>query len=227
MISDERLRKAAQKAEESLLASLPDPEDCEATFSPEFERKMKKLIRRTKHPIRHQIMKAVACFLLVVLVGGGSVLTFSVEARAAFVSWVKEVYETQIIYRFFQTSEENSDSITYRPTWMPSGYKITSESVSEGPSTIEYTDDFDNCVVFTYFQNTSALVFQIEQDGTEIYKQVSVNGITAELYLDQDEGDNNILIWVDEGSDTVFRILAPFGADDLIKMAESVERCES
>jgi len=41
MISDERLRKAAQKAEESLLASLPDPEDCEASFSPEFERKMR------------------------------------------------------------------------------------------------------------------------------------------------------------------------------------------
>lgn len=85
MISDERLREAARKAEESFLASLPEPEDCEATFSPEFERKMKKLIRRTDHPIRYRIMKAVACFLLVVLVGGGSVLALSTEARAAFV----------------------------------------------------------------------------------------------------------------------------------------------
>lgn len=227
MISDERLREAARKAEESLLASLPEPEECEATFSPEFERKMEKLIRHTKHPIRHRIMKAVACFLLVVLVGGGSVLTFSMEARAAFVSWVREVYETQIIYRFFQTSGENSDSIIYRPTWVPQGYKVTFESVSDGPSTIEYEDDFNNRVVFTYFRNTSALVFQIEQDGTEIYKQVSVNGITADLYLDQDEGDTNVLIWTDESSDTVFRILAPFSDTELIKMAESVERYES
>ena len=172
-------------------------------------------------------MKAVACFLLVVLVGGGSVLTFSMEARAAFVSWVREVYETQIIYRFFQTSGENSDSIIYRPTWVPSGYKVTFESVSDGPSTIEYEDDFNNRVVFTYFRNTSALVFQIEQDGTEIYKQVSVNGITADLYLDQDEGATNVLIWTDESSDTVFRILAPFSDTELIKMAESVERYES
>lgn len=209
MISDERLREAARKAEESLLASLPEPEECEATFSPEFERKMEKLIRRTKHPVRHRIMKAVACFLLVVLVGAGSVLTFSMEARAAFVSWVKEVYETQIIYRFFQNSEETSDSVIYQPTWVPSGYKLTLESVSDGPSTIEYRDDSDNRIVFTYFQNTSALVFQIEQDSTDIYKQVSVNGITAELYLDQDEGNTNVLIWTDEGSDTVFRILEP------------------
>lgn len=227
MISDERLREAARKAEESLLASLPEPEECEATFSPEFERKMEKLIRRTKHPVRHRIMKAVACFLLVVLVGAGSVLTFSMEARAAFVSWVKEVYETQIIYRFFQNSEETSDSVIYQPTWVPSGYKLTLESVSDGPSTIEYRDDSDNRIVFIYFQNTSALVFQIEQDSTDIYKQVSVNGITAELYLDQDEGNTNVLIWTDEGSDTVFRILAPFGEVELIEMAESVERRES
>lgn len=172
-------------------------------------------------------MKAVACFLLVVLVGAGSVLTFSMEARAAFVSWVKEVYETQIIYRFFQNSEETSDSVIYQPTWVPSGYKLTLESVSDGPSTIEYRDDSDNRIVFTYFQNTSALVFQIEQDSTDIYKQVSVNGITAELYLDQDEGNTNVLIWTDEGSDTVFRILAPFGEVELIEMAESVERRES
>ena len=41
MISDERLREAARQAEKDLLASLPKPEDCEATFSPEFKQKMK------------------------------------------------------------------------------------------------------------------------------------------------------------------------------------------
>lgn len=227
MISDERLREAARKAEESFLASLPEPEDCEATFSPEFERKMKKLIRRTDHPIRYRIMKAVACFLLAVLIGGGSVLTFSVEARAAFVTWVKEVYETRFVYRFFQTSDDTPDNITYRPTWVPSDYQINFEFVSDTVSTIEYRNNSDNFVAFSYFQNTSSLAFQIDLDGTEIYKQVSVNGITAELYLDQDEGDTNILIWMDEGSNTVFRILAPFNEDELIRMAESVEKYES
>lgn len=85
MISEERLREAARQAEKNLLASLPEPEDCEATFSPEFERKMKKLVRRTDHPIRYWAQKAVACILLTILIGGGSVLAFSTEARAAFV----------------------------------------------------------------------------------------------------------------------------------------------
>lgn len=226
MISDERLREAAQKVEESMLASLPDPEECKVPPPPEIERKIEKRIRRASHPIRHRVMKAVACFLLVVLVGGGSVLTLSADARAVFVTWVKEVYETQFIYRFFQTSEETSNNTLYRPTWIPSDYQITAEFVSDEPPTIEYANGTGNFVIFTYFRNTSSPVFSIERDGTEIYKQVLVNGITAELYLDQDEGSTNVLIWKDENRGVIFRILAPFNEDEMVKMAESVQEYE-
>ena len=133
MISDERLREAAQKVEESMLASLPDPEECKVPPPPEIERKIEKRIRRASHPIRHRVMKAVACFLLVVLVGGGSVLTLSADARAVFVTWVKEVYETQFIYRFFQTGKETSNDTVYRPTWVPPNYQITIESFTDNP----------------------------------------------------------------------------------------------
>lgn len=226
MISDERLREAAQKVEESMLASLPEPEECEATFSPEFERKMKKLIRRTDHPIRHRIMKAVACFLLVVLVGGGGVLAFSTEARAAFVTWVREVYETQFIYRFFQTGEEISNDTVYRPTWVPSDYQTTAQFELDDFSTIEYRTDSGNLATFTYCRKALAPVIQIERDSAQTYKQVFVNGIVADLYLDQDEGDVSVLIWTDENSDTVFRLVAPFSETELIKMAESIKRDE-
>lgn len=226
MISDERLREAARKVEESMLANLPEPEECEATFSPKFERKMEKLLRRIDHPIRKRIMKAVACLLLVFLVGGGGVLTFSVEARAAFVTWVREVYETQFIYRFFQTNEGTPDDTVYRPTWLPADYQITIESLSEDPSTIIYQNSSGKLAIFAYFQNTSSPVFNIERDGTETYSQVYVNGIPAELYLDQDEGEANILIWIDENVDAVFCISAPFGDVELIRMAESVEEYE-
>ena len=67
----------------------------------------------------------------------------------------------------------------------------------------------------------------MNQDGIGTYKQVSVNGVPAELYLDQNDGNANVLIWLDEDSGTVFRILASFNEDELIKMAESVEKNES
>lgn len=226
MISDERLRKAAQKVEESMLASLPEPEECEFTPSPEFERKMEKRARRASHPIRHRILKAAACFLLVVLVGGGGILTFSVEARAAFVTWVREVYETQFIYRLFQANEEALDDTVYRPTWVPSDYQMISDSILDGTSSIVYRNTANELAVFTYFKKsaTAQSVFQVERDGTESYSQVSINGISADMYIASKGGESNVLIWTDESTGVIFCISAPFDKNELIKMAESVER---
>ena len=50
MISDERLREAARKVEESMLASLPDPEECKVPPPPEIGKRT----RRASHPIRHR-----------------------------------------------------------------------------------------------------------------------------------------------------------------------------
>ena len=48
VLYDERIREAAKKVEEAYLAALPEPEDCEAVFSPEFEQKMEALIGQVK-----------------------------------------------------------------------------------------------------------------------------------------------------------------------------------
>ena len=226
MISDERLRKAAQKVEESMLASLPEPEECEATFSPEFERKMKKLIRRTDHPIRHRIMKAVACFLLVVLVGGGSVLTLSAEARATFVGWVRDIYqsyETWFVYHFVGESDTVSEDIPYRLSWVPEGY--TEQEVFElaDQTDIHYTNNKGLLITFGYSSNSESISLYIERDGMEAY-HVFVNDMPADLYLDNSEGETNILTWIDSDTNTIFWIMAHVDMDDLIKMAESVKK---
>lgn len=226
MISDERLREAARKVEESMLASLPEPEECEATFSPEFERKMERLLHRADHPIRKRIMKAVACFLLAVLVGGGSVLTFSLEARATFVTWMKEVYETHFVYRLFRSDQESSSNSVYRPTWVPLDFEMISETILDSASTIVYKNDANEIVVFTCFQDTGSATFQIEGDHIESCSQVFINGISADMYLDSEEGESNVIIWADEGEGTMFRISAPFGENELVRMAESIIKYE-
>ena len=55
VLSDERIREAAKKVEEAYLAALPEPEDCEAVFSPEFEQKMEALIGQVKGRGRSQV----------------------------------------------------------------------------------------------------------------------------------------------------------------------------
>lgn len=225
MISDERLRKAAQKVEESMLASLPEPEECEATFSPEFERKMKKLIRRTDHPIRHRIMKAVACFLLVVLVGGGSVLTLSAEARATFVGWVRDIYqsyETWFVYHF--TGEHNlaSEDISYYPTWIPQDYAEREVLDMFNQTIIVYENTAGLTISFGYSLNPEVINVYVENTNVQT-KRVLVGDTPADLYLDKSAGESNILTWVDSSTDTIFWIVAQLDGDELIKIAESVE----
>lgn len=225
MIPDERLHEAAQKAEESFLASLPEPEDCEATFSPEFERKMKRLIRRTKHPIRYRLMKAVACFLLVVLVGGGSVLAFSVEARAAFVGWIREVYETWFVYRYNDDVEKTPVDAVYRPTWLPDGYRETFVPEVYGQVYILYEDDSGSMIVFAYSIDSSTLTGLLPEDSPDPL-EVLVGNCPADFYLDQSDGINNLLVWANSSNDYLFLISANLSKDDMIKIAESVAELE-
>ena len=220
MISDERLREAARRAEESILASLPEPEDCEAVFSARFERKMRKLIRRTAHPIRYRVMKAAACFLLVVLIGGG-VLTFNAEARAAFLGWVREVYSVYFEYHYTGSQKELSQDTIYCPTWVPDGYDLIQEPKAGARVDVIYKNEQDESIVFNYSANVESLIFRIKREDAQI-SPVTVNGMSADLYLDQNESNSNFLVWKDADTELIFWIMAPLETDELVKIAENV-----
>lgn len=224
MISDERLREAAQKVEESMLASLPDPEDCKIPPPPEIERKMEKRSRRASHPIRHRVMKAVACFLLVVLVGGGSVLALSAEARATVVGWVRDIYqsyETWFVYHFVGANDTVSEDITYRPTWIPDDYTEKEVLDLSGQTDIHYTNSDGLMITFGYSTNYDVINYYVEHDGAELYR-VFIGSIPADLYLDTSEEEPNVLTWNDSSSKTIFWIIAQEDGDVLVEIAESV-----
>lgn len=222
MISDERLREAARQAEENLLASLPKPEECEATFSPEYKRKMKKLARRTDHPVIYWVQKAVACILLTILIGGGSVLAVSTEARAAFVGWVREVYEAWFVYRFEGESSNTIGDTQYRPTWLPEGYSQALVPELSDQVNVLYTNDDGPMILFAYSSSSSALALHIQGD-TVVPSKVTVNGISADFYLEKEETRASSLVWKNPQNNIIYWISANLSEDVMIKIAESVE----
>lgn len=219
MISDERLREAARQAEENLLDSLPKPEECEATFSPEYKRKMKKLARRTDHPVRYWVQKAVACILLTILIGGGSVLAFSTEARAAFVGWIREVYETWFVYKYEGEDQKFPQDTEFQITWLPEGFVETSHSASEDQICTFFQDEKSNSIMFLYTRSMESATLYIEENGVEA-QTVRIGHLYADLYLDQQSGGANALVWSDRG--VLFSLYGNCSGDDLIKIAENV-----
>lgn len=221
MIPVKELRSAAKECEKLILDSLPDPDECKAEFSRRFERRMKKLVLRTDHPFRYWIQKSVACFLLIIFLGGGSLLTFSTEVRAAFFGWVREVCETYFSYHYVGENQNALEGVVYRPTWVPDGYEVISESHDIAGGDIIYQSENEEIIAFSWFRDAESSVFQIESETAEI-QNTFVGNCPADLYIEHSDSLSNALVWSDQEEKTFFTFTAPLSEDSLIKMAESV-----
>lgn len=183
---------------------------------------MKKLVRRTDHPIRYWGQKAVACILLVMLLGGGSVLTLSTEARAAFVGWVREIYETWFVYHFEGESNSVIGGTQYRPTWLPEGYSQALVPELSDQVNILYTNNDKPTILFAYSSSSSALALHIQENTVEPI-EVTVNGIPADFYLEKQKNRASCLVWKNPQNNIIYWISANLSKDVMIKIAESVE----
>ncbi|MEY8388520.1 DUF4367 domain-containing protein [Oscillospiraceae bacterium 38-13] len=222
MISDKELQTAAKAYEKHLLDYLPTPDECEATFSPKFERKMKKLVFRTDHPFQYMIQKSVICFFLIVFLGGSSLLAFSTETRAIIFGWAHEIYETFVSYRHLGESQDGLKNTGYCPTWIPDGYEITQSPASNDDGVVAYKNADGKTILFTYDLMYSSVEVQIIGTDLEM-QQVSVNGASADLYMEQSPDKSKNLIWADPKNEVLFTITAQISCDEIIKMAESVK----
>ena len=219
---DELARQIMLDAARQEYGSLMD-EPPEHDFSLEFERKMRKLVCRANHPVWYRVAQTAVCLLLAALLSGCAVLAISPEAREVFSGWVREVYETSFIYRFAGTEPETTGHLLYRPTYVPDGWRIREAFVSGALITdIVYYNDDGELTTFSYFPKGVSTTIQIVRNGSETHQPISVNGMPAELYLDQDEGEANVLIWMDEEG-AIFCVHSALSETELIKIAESVE----
>lgn len=100
MMTDEMLTQAAGELAYAMNKSLPESGACSHQFSAGFERKMKRLMRRTDHPGMYRVLRAVAGMILVISIGFGSLLALSPEARAAVYGWVRRQCESFFEYQF-------------------------------------------------------------------------------------------------------------------------------
>ena len=205
-----------------LMEELPEQD-----FSLEFEKKMRKLVQRGNHPIRYRVAQIAACLLLAALLSGCTVLAISPEARAAFAGWMREVYENAFVYRFYGEAQEDRELLqeteTFcRPAWVPEGYRIIRVTAGDGFTSIVYRDDSNALLVFTCLKNGGT----VQVAGEGVYQTVQVNGRSADLYMDQDPEEANVLVWTDVSGESIFRISGVLSGEELVKMAESVEKVE-
>lgn len=214
-LTDNMLRQSAPLARDAMLASLPEPEDCPADCSPQLRRRLDRMLRRQRHPVFYRTMgQAAACFLAVLALGGGW-LAVDQEARAGFFQWTRQVYETQVAYRF---AGEPAEHGVYRVGWVPEGYTVWKIL----DSSIGYVNENDQLLSFSYGpMQEGTTLYVVETDQATMYP-VEINGIHGEFYRSTDPASSNVLIWLDEASGMYFSIGGFLDESDILHMAESI-----
>lgn len=223
-LTDEMLTQAAKQVAASMKASLPVPEECHHEFPPEFERDMKRLatqMERRRNIRRYMQRFAAAC--LAVVISLSTWLAVDAEARAAFVQWVKTIYEQSVVYEFFHSGKTQAEA-GYRLGWVPEGYVLENIIGGESVTTVVYQNDKD-AIYFTYEHSEDVAQVTV-YPGESVVESVWVNGMPGEFYLSKDQAESNSLVWADEEHGVLFSISGFIDKEGMVRIANSVEVIE-
>ena len=190
------------------------------------------LVEQMRKPRRqwHGAMKRVAVIFLALLISASVWLAVNEGARAAFINWVVEWYDTQIIYRFSGDPADDpyAPLPRYEVTALPEGYEpFKDEIITPGSYDIGYVNADGDLFWFGYqrMEQGGVLAIQEDTENMTIY-DVMVSGCKGWVYCSPDADQHNIIVWIDEESNLEFDLSGFFDKDELLHIAESVSLCD-
>ncbi|MGM9889867.1 MAG: DUF4367 domain-containing protein [Floccifex porci] len=220
MITEEMLREAAKEADSVLMEMVDFCEAYTHQFSDEFDKKMKKVIRRANHPGFYRFQKMAVCFLLILLAGSGAVLTFNSSARGAVIGWVKEQYEGFLQYYYPGEGEKNHTN--YEPQWIPEGYQEVNRYERDSSFVIVYSNSENQFIYLSCTEGSESTDYFIELEKMQ-KKTVMVGKNPADLYISENGEMANEIVWSDNKEGLLFNISGFLSEEELIHIAECIQ----
>ena len=204
-------------------------EDDEVTFKPslQYQRQTKCMLKdplkwaaQKTRPMWKIIARKAAIILLIISLSFGTVMIGSPTARAAFVRWVAEWYETHIVYRYL--GESLPDKMPqYGIAELPAGFEEADRSELPKMTSIIYENKAGDKIYFDYafMAQGAADIFYADNLATF---EVIVNHMNGQFFESVAPGEFNTITWIDTKHDIQFNITSTIGYIDILHMAESV-----
>lgn len=228
MMTDEMLYRAAKQVNTAIVEHWEQHEVEEHSFSLRFERRIRRLTRKANNPQLYRFLNKAACLLLTALISFAAVMSFNVEARAAFTRWIREVYEDSIVYEFFGERSRISCK-DYRVTWMPEEYEMKHEYIHDleimyGAYYQNRNDVNDTIVIEWFLAEVADKAYIIANENEYRCIEIKINGQVGEYYESITQEETNNLIWIDEKDNIFFAIDSYLEFDKMKKIAESIQK---
>lgn len=222
MITDEMLRSSAARSSELFAHTIASDYDPVQQYEPSdlFEKKIRKLFHRAKHPYFYKAIQRIASIFLAAILVGSMYLAVDTEARAAFLGWIKEVYEHSIVYRIMPSSAAK-DLPHYELTWLPDGFDEPDIYENETVySALYQNSSTGEIVIFDYYRLSSEVQAKLFTDQQP--EHVLVNGIIADFYAASSDSESNNLLWIDTEAGVFCAIDSNLSKDVILHIAESI-----
>lgn len=207
-------------------SSVPQTET-EHEFSPEFEKKMNMLIRRQKKPfymLVNTASKRVACVVACVALASSVAVMSSSALRGGFADFFMDIFTDRSVVTPAESDAEAPATIEekFGITYDLSDYQMTcyesdEHSVRCAYEKEGYAIDFEQRVK-SNFEN-----IMLNTEGAEEIETISINGYEAMYFCNY--LDYHYILW--ENEEYIFMLISDIGKNELIDIAESVQKVEN
>ena len=120
-------------------------------------------------------------------------MAISPTVRAAVIRWVTEWYETHIVYRYSGESI-SAEMPQYEITELPDGYKETDRIEDIGYVSIVY-ENADGKYIYLDYAKMEQGAGKVIETGDSNVIQITVNGLSGQLFLPQSEDQDSTITW--------------------------------
>lgn len=214
----ESLEKDFQEVDE-LVAKAPPHE-----FSPQFEKKMKKLINSIGRKDRIKKVKRIIVRTTVSIAASFGiifgVLLTQPEVSAAVQNVIRTVFDRFDKYDYIgnELTVENFNN-NIRLGYVTDGYYLSNGDYSPASVSLTYVNEYENEIMFDYgIAKGASSVYDNEHNS---YSDFTINGIEYYYYESNDNDFFDTIVWYKDGYN--FSILAHLSKEELVKIAENVK----
>lgn len=189
----------------------------------------------TDPPRRHRILfrslrsAAAACLVFALILT--TLIVTNTFADEMGLRWRVRYREDEVTWLFKDGMEQEGDIPNYEPTWLPEGYVL--EKTYDGivrDRMIDYKnlDNDQSWILFNYMHIPDKEIYYLSSldKGTYEVESIEINGMPGELYTFVNEPDRGYLLWIDKRNCMVFLLDFDCGAEDAMRIAESVTLIE-
>ena len=222
--SKKQLQDAARiyaKRRTDALEAVLDQEPVQ--FSPEFEKKISSIVSASDTAMRKRkrIRSRVAAAVIAVIVLLTAFFSFNTTARAAFVSWIKEIYQKYIQYEFFGNKDDDRLPELI-PEWLPDGFTLlTAETTTPDYSSYTFESvDRKGFILNCNIAYSGSSIYILDNDENRRHLSETIGNYEVDCYVSDDVSD---YVWHDAEGKFFFTMNSDLPHEINVKIIENLK----